>query len=370
MRSRRFWLGVGTMCAGLVLGVLGQRGSGQSGELPGLRPPTSSPALDKDPSGPMRPAVPDYKAPPSVGAPAPEIVEPGRFRLPDVGDLPPPRHETAPAISSSAEGSSGTKQEPIVSVEWVGAATAQLNQPLACQILVRNSGPVPVHSVLVRHRLSPGVTCRRIEPPATTERDELVWTVGTLQPGQQRRLELHLVATQRGTLNCQATVSFAASAGQQVQVREPLLLVKMRAPEKAVVGENVNLLFAVANPGDGVAELVRVKALLPDGLDSARGRVVDLDVGNLSPKESRMLQIACVAKTSGIHKSTIVASAEGNLRASDHAVTDILEAKLDLAIQGPKLRYLDRHAVYTLKVANPGAAPSCPACRSPRWRRM
>ena len=431
MRKHYWWLGAGTIGAGVFLGALGQYGWGQPGDLPGTRPPSTPPMAQKDQSKtvtlvgavtepPTSLPPPEFKlppppvtgekelprsnppitvlpepspvAPPALKTPPPTstgpeiIVSPSRTRT-DVNDYVPPRlpqttvsqpvvpQPTAPqnafpqdvlptaAASSQAplslvfnETLSVSKQEPAVSVEWIGPVSAQLNRPMSCQILVRNTGPAPVHQVTVRHRLSPGVTCKRSEPAASTDREELVWSLGVMQPGQQRRLEVQLVASQRGAMNCQATVAFSTSAGQQVQVREPLLLLKMRAPEKALVGENVNLLFAVANPGDGVAELVKVKALLPEGLECSRGRIVEMDIGNLAPKETRTLQIACVAKAAGAHKAMIAANAEGNLAASDYSITDILEAKLDLVMHGPKLRYLDRHAVYLLKVTNPGSA--------------
>jgi uncharacterized repeat protein (TIGR01451 family) len=141
-----------------------------------------------------------------------------------------------------------------------------------------------------------------------------------------------------------------------LQIREPLLAVKMRVPEKAVAGDKINVLFAVANPGDGVAEGVKVKAILPDGLECARGRVVDIDIGNLEPKETQTLQLPCTARTSGAQKCTLVASGDGNLSATDQGTTEVLEARLDLALHGPKLRFIDRHAAYQLIVSNPGSA--------------
>ena len=96
-------------------------------------------------------------------------------------------------------------------------------------------------------------------------------------------------------MNCQASVTFTAVAGHQVQVREPMLAVKMRRPEKVIAGETVNLQFVVSNPGDGVAERVKVKVMLPDGLEHPRGKVVEFDVGNVAPKEARTVQLACVA---------------------------------------------------------------------------
>src|SRR5262249_55276659 len=48
----------------------------------------------------------------------------------------------------------------------------------------------------------------------------------------------------------------------------------------------------------------------------------------------------------------------GNLTAKDAANLDVIMPRLDLAANGPKLRYLDRKATYTFKVTNPGSAPA------------
>lgn len=391
MRKRLGLLFGGTVGAALMLGLAGQRGWGQPEQQPTLRPgtlpprdyavpnkpipaethlpqpvlklpPATAPAPDGNEWQPLNAlplAPPEFRLPPPPTSPGPEIIAtPNRSRGAAVDNTVPPRFDAAPLQAPVSESLPAAKQEPSVSVEWIGPANAQLNRPMNCQILVRNTGPAPVHQVAVRHRLTNGVTCKQSEPIAAAEHGELVWNVGTLLPGQQRRIDLQLVASQRGAVNCQAQVTFAASAGQQVQVRQPQLLVKLRAPEQTVVGETVNLLFTVANPGDGVAELVKVKALLPDGLESTRGRSVEMDIGNLAPNENRTLQISCLAKSSGAHKAIVTANADGNLSASAAAVTDVLQAKLDLVVSGPKLRYLDRHAVYQIKVTNPGSAPA------------
>jgi hypothetical protein len=98
--------------------------------------------------------------------------------------------------------------------------------------------------------------------------------------------------------------------------------------------------------------------MLPDGLEHPRGKVIEFDVGNIQPKEVKTMQLVCLAKGAGVQKCMIVANAEGNLNTADSAKIEILTARLDVAMSGPKLRYLDRHAIYVLKVTNPGSAPA------------
>lgn len=271
---------------------------------------------------------------------------------------PPPQIAPPPIAPPASNTSQVSRQQPTVTIEWIAPPTIRVNQPLPCQIVVRNSAATTVNNVVVRHKLPQGVTCKSAEPAATTESGEMVWNIGTLNPDQTRKIDLVLVTPTRGQLNCQANVSFSAVAGHQIQVREPQLSVKIKTPDKIVIGENVTLNFAVHNPGDGMADTVKLKATLPEGLEYVRGPIAEFDVGNLAPKEMRTVQVTCVAKGTGVQKCSASVTGDGNLSANDTCQFDILIPKLDVVMVGPKLRYLDRKAVYTLKVTNPGSAPA------------
>jgi uncharacterized repeat protein (TIGR01451 family) len=156
----------------------------------------------------------------------------------------------------------------------------------------------------------------------------------------------------------QAWVTFTGSSVMRVSVREPKLTVKASAPEKVLVGDAATFMLTVSNPGDGMAEQVKVHAMLSEGLEHARGNKVDFEVGNLNPGESRSVQLICATKTGGEQKCDAAAEAEGGLKGQDVAMINVIMPKLDLAIAGPGLRYLDRKATYTFKVTNPGDAPA------------
>lgn len=269
----------------------------------------------------------------------------------------------APALAAGvvapAPASTG-RQEPAVGIEWVGPQTARVNKPMACQVIVRNAGSVAVENVVVRYQPGSGVECKSTERAVAGLAGELTWTLGTLPPGQSRRIDLRLTTRTRGPLNCKADVSFTATSSHQVMVREPKLAVKVQAPARAVQGEPIALRFDVSNPGDGAAELVKIRATLPEGLEhSSRSRSVDLEIGTLSPGESRPLQLTCLARGTGAQKIAVVVTGDGDLRANGESALEVLLPRLDVALNGPKLRYIDRHAIYTTKVSNPGpvAAP-------------
>jgi uncharacterized repeat protein (TIGR01451 family) len=387
MKRIHVWTLLGALGAGIAATLLGSGVWGQPDEKAANRvpppppittvpiglPPPAVPMVSGDPLPPIEaiglPPLPNSAPPPPgpaasnfyqapilpVSSPAaPLIPRPEEMPLPSVPVMKIDKDSASMPVLEVRTG----RQQPALSVEWVGPSAVRMQQPIPCQLLVRNASASPVHNVVVRQRLPRGVTCKSSEPEAANDAEELIWNLGTLAPEQSRRIDVVLVSQVRGTLNCQATVTFTGIATHQVEVREPQLAVKIRTPDKVVTGETMTLLFGVSNPGDGVAEGVKVKVLLPEGLEHARGKCVDVEVGNLGPKEIRPLQLICVARGSGIQKCTVVITAEGGMNASDTAAVEIMSAKLEAAFTGPKVRYLERHAVYILKVTNPGTAPA------------
>jgi uncharacterized repeat protein (TIGR01451 family) len=288
-----------------------------------------------------------------------------------VDAAPPPAQsgvaggEGAGAIMNESDGgvaaSNGNptgRQEPSLSVEWIGPPVAKLGQPVTYQILVKNTSSCAVNDVVVRNRLPGGVTVQAAEPKPTTQDGVQVWDLGTLQPRQEKRIDLQMLPEAKGDLSCQATVTFSGASAVRLRVREPKLAIKATAPDKVLLGDTVPVNITISNPGDGSADQVKVRAMLPEGLEHARGRTVEFDLGNLGPNENRSVQLVCLTKAGGPQKVDIAAAAEGNLKAQDGCTFDVILPQLDLAANGPHLRYLDRHAVYTFKVTNPGSAPA------------
>jgi uncharacterized repeat protein (TIGR01451 family) len=285
---------------------------------------------------------------------------------------PPPQSSAAPPILPDRDardfpvdvGSAQTndnptgRQEPAISLEWIGPPTAKLGQPVTYEIVVKNVSSIALHQIAVRLRMPAGFTVQATEPKALAEPSGLSWELGTMQSRQEKRLDLQLLPETKGDLACQALVTFTGSSSARIRVREPKLVVKASGPDKVLLGDVATVSLMVTNPGDGTADQVKIKASLPEGLEHARGRVIEFEVGNLGPNESRSVQLVCATKSGGEQKCDVVALAEGNLKAEDSAVFEVILPRIDLAINGPKLRYLDRKAVYVLKLANPGSAPA------------
>lgn len=247
------------------------------------------------------------------------------------------------------------KMEPCVTLQWTGPKTAKIGQPAAYQILVKNVSTLAVHHVVVQNHLPAGVTLSAADPKPT---GESLWELGTLQPHQERRIDLQLLPESKGDLRCEASVTFSSTCSARISVREPKLALKISSPPQVIVGDPVAVSLAVRNPGDGVAERVKVRATLPTGLDNPRGKTLDFDVGNLAPNETRTLQVPCSAQAGGQQRLEAVATGAGNLSTQDTMVVEVIAPSLDVAIQGREMLYLDRKTTFVIKVTNSSAAPA------------
>src|SRR5207247_4762933 len=132
---------------------------------------------------------------PAAIAPLPTVGTPQPLRSDPVSPLP---------VKDAASGTDLRlgRQEPAVSIEWVGPPMTRLNHPMAVQLLVRNTSPTAVHNVVVRHRPSQGVTCKVSDPPPAVDQGDLVWSLGTLATGQVRRIDLQMIVQVKGPLTC------------------------------------------------------------------------------------------------------------------------------------------------------------------------
>lgn len=250
------------------------------------------------------------------------------------------------------------RQEPAVSLEWIGPPMAKVGQTNEYTVLVRNACNIPVQQVLVRVRLTGAAQVVAADPKPTVDDNVLTWDVGTLMPKQEKPLQLRMTAPARGDVGAQAWVTFTGATAMKVRVREPKLAVKATGPERVLVGDATAFMLTVTNPGDGLAEQVKVSANLSAGLEHARGSNVEFALGNLGPNESRSVQVVCLTKAGGEQTCTAGAEAAGGIKALDRAACTVVMPRLDLEARGPKLRYIDRKAVYTIRISNPGDAPA------------
>jgi uncharacterized repeat protein (TIGR01451 family) len=250
-------------------------------------------------------------------------------------------------------------QSPQLTIQKLAPREIQVGRPAAFRVTVRNAGQIPATDVEIRDMVPKGTRFLGATPQASRgPRGEVVWSLGTIRPGEESTVEMQLLPTAEGEIGSVASVHFSAGASVRTIATRPQLAIQAVAPNKALIGEQVMLTITVSNPGTGVAMGVVLQEHIPPGLQHPAGSDLEYPVGNLKPGESRKLELPLVANRPGATTNLLTARGEGNLRAEHKLNLEVLAPKLDVAMEGPKRRYLERQATYQLSVTNPGTAPA------------
>ncbi len=321
-------------------------------------PPSSasrntSPAMSSAPA-PFRPDP--YAAPASPMRP--ERSDRGAFGLPGNG------FATEAPTESEGTGQPGDPQfdgvqSPQLMIQKSGPKEIQVGKPAAFRVTVRNTGPVAASEVEVRDQVPRGTRLLGTTPEAKRgTRGELVWTLGTIRPGEEAVVEMQLMPTAEGEIGSVATVHFGADASARSVATRPQLAIETAAPPKVLIGEQMTLSIVVSNPGTGIATGVVLEERIPPGLQHPAGNELEYQVGNLKPGESRRLDLPLVASRPGPLTNVLVARGDGDLRTEDKRNLEVIAPLLDVAVEGPKKRFLERQAKYEFSVSNPGTAPA------------
>lgn len=248
-------------------------------------------------------------------------------------------------------------QQPAIAIEKFSPAEIQVGKPAVFEMLVRNTGQVPAQNVVVSDHVPTGTQLVDVKPQPQQGADgSLVWSLGTMQPGDEIAITLQVMPQTEGEIGSTAHVTFAASATSRSICTRPQLAIEHTAPPKVLIGESLTVGITVSNPGTGPATGVIIEEDVPDGLSHVAGATLEYEVGTLRPGESKRLELSLKAEKAGLIQNVIHVHGDGSL-AGQHAVQiEVVAPQLSVEVDGPKRRFLERQATYTLSVANPGTA--------------
>lgn len=248
-------------------------------------------------------------------------------------------------------------QTPTLTLQKTAPAEVQVGQPARFEIRVRNVGRVSADHVVIRDPIPAGTKVLESNPPAEhTDDGSLYWETGSLPPGQEVIVSVDLMPLTEGLVGSVATVGFQASASARTRSTKPDLRLEHSGPLKVLEGEPVKFSIELSNPGSGAATHVVLEEVIPTGLSHSSGGKLEYEVGMIEPGQTRHLELTLKAAQAGHVVNTLVARADGNLLVEDVVEMDVVAPKLQVAVQGPKTRYLERQAEFTVSVANPGTA--------------
>jgi uncharacterized repeat protein (TIGR01451 family) len=266
------------------------------------------------------------------------------------------------ASGATGEGRPGSRQldgeqVPQLTLEKVAPAEVQVGKSANFELHVRNTGAVAAQNVRVHDVVPAGTEFVAANPPATPGAGgDLVWSLGTLKPGDEATIEVEVTPIVEGEVGSVAVVSFSAEAGARSRVTRPDLTLQVTTAKEVMIGHDVTLSIKLANPGSGPATGVVLEERVPPGLKHAAGPELEFEVGTLKPGETRELELTLTAAQAGRIVNQIAARGDANLQAQALCELEVIAPALEIEMEGPARRYLERQATYTVSVSNPGTA--------------
>jgi uncharacterized repeat protein (TIGR01451 family) len=97
---------------------------------------------------------------------------------------------------------------------------------------------------------------------------------------------------------------------------------------------------------------------VPDNVKHAAGPALEFEIGTLKAGETRELELVLTAEKAGPVANVLTARADGNLQVQQQVEFEVIAPDLQLSVDGPKTRYLERPATYQVLIENPGTAPA------------
>lgn len=249
-------------------------------------------------------------------------------------------------------------QAPSVTIEKIAPREIQLNQPVECVLIVKNIGRVAANNVRVFDEIPAGTQMLEATPqPNRGNGSHVDWNLGTLQPGQEKRIKVKLKPTRPGEIGSVAQVTFAAQASMRTRVTKPEISIFHKSAPKVLIGDRVAIDIVVKNDGDGPANNVMIQEDLPPQLLFSEGyRELEYAIGTLAPGQSKNVNLVLKAAEIGPFRNTMVAHADGGLQDQHSIDMEVIAPKLQLSADGPVRRFLNRETKHKFSIQNIGTA--------------
>jgi uncharacterized repeat protein (TIGR01451 family) len=254
-------------------------------------------------------------------------------------------------------------QSPQLAVEKRGPREIQVGKPARYEVLVRNVGSAIANDVVLRDAVPFGTSLITTTPPASpattaggADASDLVWSLGQLPPGGQARVVIELMPQAEGEIGSVASVSFRADASVRSRATKPALAVACSEPPPTLIGRDAAVTITVSNPGSGIATGVVLEGFLPENVSHRSGRELEFDIGQLKPGEARTIELVLGTRGPGVHQARFAARGDGGLLAEQGVKLEVTAPTLELAIDMPLRRFLQRSATCQISMVNAGTA--------------
>ena len=272
------------------------------------------------------------------------------------GLTPTPGLANHPGTGRPGESLLEGAQSPSITIQKLAPEEIQVGKRCTFAIRIQNSGQRTAQNVQIHDEIPLGTELVGTAPRATVSGSKIVWDMGTLSPGEERTVEMELLPKEEGELGSVARVSLTAQASAKSRCTRPELALRLTSKPQVHVGQQHIVQIEISNPGSGKATGVMLLETIPTGVSHEAGPALEFEVGTLQAGENRRMELLLTAEQAGRINNVMTARADASLQVEASCEFEVIAPELQVSVEGPKRRYLERPATYHLSVDNPGTA--------------
>lgn len=265
-----------------------------------------------------------------------------------------PKPLTRPATGVYAERSSNSSnaqiQTTIESPKFVN-----VNKPADVAITLTNNSNQPSENVVCVATLPAHTKIAAVSPqPADVQGQTLTFNLDRISAKDRRKIVLQLVPTAAQAINVDTKVRIENIQRVSVAVRQPKLSVVVNGPRQANIGQTVVHEVIVSNLGDGVASNVELNTAFPASLINLKSTLRGT-IPSIKPNQSVKVKYESQASQSGPITIKSAAQSDDGMKPKIASLDmQIFEPKLNISAIGPKINFVDRNGIYTIRMENSG----------------
>jgi uncharacterized repeat protein (TIGR01451 family) len=252
---------------------------------------------------------------------------------------------------------------PAVAVAVAGPASVGRDADIVYTTTITNGGKVESRGMLVTQPIPDGVQYVSSQPQAFIDKQQLVWTLKNLPPGQSHVVQSVYKAVRAGTVTCCSTV--LTEEGQRetqcarTEVGEGRLRVGLTGPATAQLNVPFDYTITVTNEGDQPLNNVLVEATFDPALQHAlKVATLQVPIKQLGGRESKTLdKLTLTATQIGRFTTRVTAKADGGLTDVTQQTVTVQQAQVGVKLIGPARKYVGWDADWQVRVTNEGDAP-------------
>jgi len=249
-----------------------------------------------------------------------------------------------------------TRIAPAIQTQVMAPKYININQVAPIYLQAQNIGRTDVKSVRLIAQLPDHARFESSNPsPSNVSGQTYEFTLNNLSSQSKKIVRINVVPTAKLPLNIATQVRTESQQQIAVSVQQPVLDIEINGPRAIQTGQKVEHSITVKNTGDGPAEEIRIKPILPENLQLAPNQKTL--VPKLVPGQSTTFVLTSFARSAGDSNLVFQVSATGITTRETRSNLRIIRPELSVQILGPSQTFLGRNGIYTIQLENAGDLP-------------